>query len=397
MSNFVRLAAVVGLGVVALPGTASAQFAGSAGFRQGGYNYRFNHPFQPLVSPFLPPAQYAYQTAGFQRYQFNIPGPAGNVSFGFSRAYSYNYTYSGYGNPFRNNYVVPYTPAYMTSGYMTGGSVSNPAIDNNQRNFEAAQRQAAMMRNQLADPKTAIYDQWAYEKLGVVGLTGLGKEQPEALQKAIAGTSEAAITSGEALNHILTAAVALEGKGASGVSAFLAPNLLADIRFGGSAKADAVNVIRSAGKLDIPTPFDTDPLRVHAAALERDFAAVTAPVLLGKSADPQKLLAFEATLKKAEAAAGPLVRTLPFADAIAVRRFLNQLDAAAKSLKDPTAAGVVNPKWATEGANVADLVKHMTKFKLMFGASGVGNEEAYLALHKGLSAYLFVLGQGVKK
>jgi hypothetical protein len=59
--------------------------------------------------------------------------------------------------------------------------------------------------------------------------------------------------------------------------------------------------------------------------------------------------------------------------------------------------GFVNPKWGTEGANVADLVKHMTKFKLLFGPAALGNEEAYVAMHRGLAAYLFLLSQNGKK
>jgi hypothetical protein len=281
---------------------------------------------------------------------------------------------------------------------MTGGSVANPAIDNAQRTFEAAQRQAAAMRNQPANAKTAIYDQWAYEKLGALGLPGLAKgEQPEALEKALAGADESSVASGVALNHITVAIVALEGKGARGASAFLAPNLLSEVRFGGSPTADALNVIRSSGKLEIPAPFDTEPLRAHSGPLERDFAALTAPVLLGKSVEQAKLMKFEATLKQAQDAAAPLVRTLQFEDAIAVRKFLNQLDAAVKVLKDPSAVGFVNPKWDTEGTNVADLVKHMTKYKLLFGPAGTGNEDAYMALHRGLSGYLFVLSQSIKK
>ena len=387
MSRSVRFAAVLGVvGVVATATPASAQYLmGGSGFRQYGY---YNYPLTPLFVP--PTFSFGYS----QRYALSIPGPYGNTTFGVSRAYSY----SGTGYVPINPYSVPYVgPSY--GGYMTGGSVANPAIDNAQRNFERAQREATALRNSPAGAKTAIYDQWAYEKIGVQGLSALAKpgEQPEALQKALAAADESAVASGEALNHIVVAIVALEGKGAKGASAFLAPNLLGEIRFAGSPAADALNVIRASGQLDIPPAFDTESLRQHSGAIERDFAAVTAPVLLGKAVEQVKLIKFEATLKQAHDAAAPLVRTLPFEDAIAVRRFLNQLDAAVKVLKDPSANGFVNPKWGTEGTNVADFVKHMTKYKLLFGAAGVGDEEAYLALHRGLAAYLFLLGQNVKK
>jgi len=396
MSRSVRFGVILVLGVLgvaATPSAASAQFIGGAGFQRQGFGYQQFHPLAPLVNSILPQQTYMYRAAAFQQYQLSVPGATRPISLGFARAYSYNAAYTGYGNPFRPTYIIP--PTY--SGYMTGGSLANPAIDNAQRNFEAAQRQAAAMRHLPANAKTAIYDQWAYEKLGVQGLPALAKgDVPESLEKALAG-DEASLMSGVALNHITVAIVALEGKGAKGASAFLAPNLLSEVRFGGSPTADALNVIRSSGKLEIPAAFDTEPLRPLSGPLERDFAALTAPVLLGKQVEQAKLMKFEATLKQAQDAAAPLVRTLQFEDAIAVRKFLNQLDAAVKVLKDPSAAGFVNPKWDTEGTNVADLVKHMTKYKLLFGPAGTGNEDAYLALHRGLSGYLFVLSQSIKK
>ena len=74
--------------------------------------------------------------------------------------------------------------------------------------------------------KDAIYDQWAYEKLGVMGLPSLKDgDKPELLDKALAQTDEHELASGDALNHILVAIVAAENKGAKGPSAFLPPQL----------------------------------------------------------------------------------------------------------------------------------------------------------------------------
>jgi hypothetical protein len=40
---------------------------------------------------------------------------------------------------------------------------------------------------------------------------------------------------------------------------------------------------------------------------------------------------------------------------------------------------------------VADLVKYMTKHSIQFGPVPKGQEDAYLALHRGLAAYLLTL------
>jgi hypothetical protein len=116
----------------------------------------------------------------------------------------------------------------------------------------------------------------------------------------------------------------------------------------------------------------------------------------GKAPEPAKLAALEDGLKKMEAAAAPVIRDLSFQEAIAARRFLNQLAAAVRTLKAGGLTGLVNPAWATEGTSVANLVKHMTAYKIQFGPALEGNEPSYLALHRSLATYLFILSQPKK-
>lgn len=283
------------------------------------------------------------------------------------------------------------------SGYMSGG-LTNPALQAAVKaDFARAQRQAALQANPVA-ARHAIYDQWAYEKLGLAGgLPALktGEGNPEALNQALAATSEIEVASGETLNHILVAVVAAEKKGKA-ESAYLPPALLADIRFSGSPAADTVNLLRRAGKLEFPAAFDTPALAELRPALARDFAAASAPVLAGKPADPGKVAALDATVAKARKVLEPMVKNLEFEDAVAARRFLNELDATVTVLKGSGAAGLIDPRWPTEGTNVADLVKYMTKNRLLFGPVPKGEEDAYLALHRGLAAYLFLLNESQK-
>jgi hypothetical protein len=248
---------------------------------------------------------------------------------------------------------------------------------------------------QPAPARTQIYDQWAYEKLGLLGgLAGVRPdEHPEALQKALAATEEADVASGEALNHIVVAVVAAESRGAKGVSAHLPPNLLSEVRFTGGPTADAVNLLRSAGRLPFPASFDTPALNETRDTLERDFAAVATPLLAGKPAGTAQVNRLNATVRAAQDRLTVVLRDLSFEDATAARRFLNQVESAAKVLGGPNAPGLVNPKWSAAGANVAELVRFMTRNKLLFGPAPKGGEEAYLALHQGLAAYLFALNQ----
>jgi hypothetical protein len=264
-----------------------------------------------------------------------------------------------------------------------------------------AQNAAAKARRNQDEARDLIDAQWAYEKLGVTGkvaLTG-AQEQAEELQKALVVKDEAEIAAGTALNRILIAIVVAEGKGAKGVAAFLPPRLLDDLRFKGfkgEASADLLNLVRQSGRIPFPNNFPGASLAELQVKLEADFEAAITPLQNGKAVDPNKVNKLEASLKKLEAAAPPVIRTLAFDDAIAARRFLNQFDSAIKALRGANLSGLINPKWATDGISAADLVKHMTKYKLMFAQAPTGGEGSYITLHKAMATYLFVLTQAKK-
>lgn len=385
MSRF-ALAVLAGVGVAATAGPAAAQFYGAT---QGGYRP------PALPAGYGTPGNFSYlQTRrlvvaaplGFNLdLQKTVYGPAG---------------YWAVGRYYRPRYAAAYTPQLTVptySGYMSGG-VKNPAVDQAARDLARAQRQAQARVDPVA-ARTAIYDEYAYERLGANGLPALrpGADPTEALRQAVAAASEAEVASGEALNALLVAAVAADPKGAAKAeSVYLPPLVLGKLRFRGGA-ADAVNRLREAGRLDFPAAFDAPPLAGFKAAVEKEFAAAAAPALAGRAADPGKLAVLEGTVGKARAALEPAVQNMGFEEAVAARRFLNQLDATAKALRGPGSAGLVDPRWAGEGVATADLVRYMTRNKLLFApAAARGDEDAYLAAHRGLVAYLFTLSEAAK-
>lgn len=292
------------------------------------------------------------------------------------------------------------TPA-ASYGYMSGGSVRSDAIAAAQREATHALQQAALQGGSTARPgaaKDIISDLWVYEKLGLAPpAAGAAANPSEQLVKAIAAQDEADVASGEALNLVLAAVVTAESKGAKGPSAFLPPPVLKDIRFAGGPAGDALNLLRQAHNLPFPAAFNAPDLRDARDALARDFAAAAAPLLAGKPADAAKVTRLELAVRRAEDAAAPVVRTLPFDEAAAARRFLNHLAAAVAAMRGPSAVTLVDPSWPTAGASVADLVRHMARHKLLFAPAPRNGESAYLTLQKALVTYLFVLSQPQKK
>jgi len=356
-------------------------------------------------------------SAQFNRYRYLGPSPAYvypngsggygvGIPFNFSAntvygriSFPYIYPYnSGGGYAGGSPYVADYYPGSV-GGYMTGGSTSGYDSYASTPDILAAQQAAARtVRKNQDEAKDLIDAQWAYEKLGVTGQVAAksAKMQPEELQKALAVKDESEVASGEALNRVLVAIVVAEGKGAKGIGGFIPPQLLEDLRFSGGPNADLLNLVRQTGTIPFPTSFPGLTLQDLKLNLETDFAAAIAPLRNGKAVDPVKVARLEATLRKLEAAAPPVIRNLSFEDATEARRFLNQFSSAIVALKKQDVAGVINPRWATDGTSVSDLVKFMTKYKLMFASAPTGTEASYFSVHKTLATYLLILTQ-VKK
>ncbi len=377
MTRFTRLAA---LGVlVATPAAAPAQFFGG-GFGVGGL------PRPPLgggLTPRLPNVNFTARSA------FGLNTPFGSYMTRSGLYGPVGYYYFAQQGHSRGSYLYP-SPG---TGYITGG-IANPALAAAQADLARAQQAAGAVMS----AKGAVHEQWAYEKIGVPGVKGvkLGADTPEAVAKALATTDEREIATGEPLNHLLVAAASAEKKSGKVESAFLPPDLLADLVFTGP-KADAMNLLRRGGRLDFPAGFDAPALADARAALDREFAVVASPVLLGKAAEVSKAAKLEVAVAEARKALAPQIREMSFEDSAAARRFLTQLDAAARTFKAPGTAGLIDPAWRVEGANASGLVKHLSRHNLLFAPAVPGTEDRYVGTHRALATYLFALSEAQKK
>ena len=402
MTRIGRAAVLCGLAVAAAPAPARAQFGGGAGIPAVPQLGRLPTPGLRAL-PVFPtvngnPLNFSY-TNQFRLYAGTPLGGTGYLT----REFYGPAGLWGYNRYMANNYAAAaryYSPLYTptASAYMTGG-VKNAAVDASGQDFVRAQQMNAALRNMPAGARNAIYEQWAYEKLDAPGLAGLrpGAEAPPALAEAVAAPDPAAVASGEALNHVMVAAVAAEGKTPPRIeSAYVSPLVLSKVRFAGGPAADAANLLRQPSRSVFPAAFDDGPLADTRPALEKALAAAAAPVQLGKVPTPAQVTALEAAAGRARKELEPAVLDMGFEEAVAARRFLNRVDAAAKALKGSSAAGLVDPRWAAEGVSTADLVRHMTRHKLLFGPAPKGDEDAYLAVQRGLVGYLVGLTEAQK-
>jgi hypothetical protein len=384
MKRLLLVAVLGAAGLMLTPAMASAQFM------PYGINYQQRNIFVgPVNYPFMFTPRYITSTS----IQFRTPIPTlfGNTSVSLSRTLVTNRQPAGYG-------YVAYAASAGPYVYGQGGSYITASTNSRPNLALAQQKIIAQAQRDLSLPgaKSEISEQWNYEK-------GNNKEPmpdigplPDPIRIALAPTDSAQVMSGEVLNVLLKEIVRVEGTGARGPSAYIPPLLLDDVRFGGSPAGDLLNLARQAGTLEFPSAFDDPALAMFRDNLEKDFAAVAVAVQAGKSPESEKLLKLTGTFQKAQDAAAPVIKNLPFEEATAARRFLNSMANAIKALKTGASNGLIDPKWSAEGLTVTDLAKHMTKHKLQFGAAPRGGEEAYATMHRNLATYLFVLNQPKK-
>ena len=80
-------------------------------------------------------------------------------------------------------------------------------------------------------------------------------------------------------------------------------------------------------------------------------------------------------------------------DYIEAKRFLNDLDADLKALRDPNIANYATRRWSARGRDVAELVVNLTSQGLFFAPAAVADQPAYTSLHNAMIAYDARLGQ----
>lgn len=270
--------------------------------------------------------------------------------------------------PFTQN-----APTYVSGAYTL------PA----ESELERAQREASRVASSSTNsaPRAA----------SVVAVSGPGEVLPDTVRRVPADAVQ--ITSGEALNNVMKEITRAESKNAKyPPSGYIPPMLIKDVRFSGSPAADLLNFVRE-GALEFPAALDVPALASARSELAKEFAASAELVRAGKGPDAAGAIRIVAAAQRLEEAAAPVLKDLPPGAAADARQFLNRLNSSIKVLKSGYAYGLIDPNWALEGLTGAELVKHMTKYKLQFGPAPRGASESYETVLGNLSTYLFMLNQ----
>lgn len=263
-------------------------------------------------------------------------------------------------------------------------SASQPVLDRQKREIAAAQANASF-RAMTGEAQKQV-TKWVEEKGNDIGADPLTAVEPTLIHP-----TEDALVSGLTLNELAARIAALEAKGKRAKSGLCPPEFLEKIAFVGGPPADLLNLFHRSNKPAFP---DTFPEEANAEPLIEAYVSVAAALFAGKKANPGEAAKLREASTQLRAALESFASKANIAEAGKLLSFFNAMDSAAKFSTETDAAIVLNSKWASVGANVSDLVKHMAKLKVHFGRAAVGDELVYATLHRAMLAHYAALAQG---
>lgn len=358
-----------GVFVLASATPAHAQFPPAYGGWARGFMFQGVNRFQGN-----PYAQANLQWQTFSRVANSGVGFYGNA---------YLYQFTGFYRPASVRYPSVEPGTSLGSGFGGNGKVvaaQRAAIADAQRNAKW---------DKGATDNLPDFDKWLKDA-AASRATPTGK--PQVIDPVLVDPPEAAILSGEVLNHLAALIRDLEKAGKKGTPGLLAPELTSKIVFAGGPAADAANVFRTT-ELKFPEAMQDKAFADVRAELEKSFAAVAKDTREGKKTTPADVDRLLRAVAKASAAVRKVVADAPVGEACEVCEFLTELDTAARFLKTPKSTGVAGADWSAVGATVAEVVRHEVQFGIRFGPARPGDEAAYFTLHRGLLAYAAALSQ----
>lgn len=372
------LATILGVGLwVSTGGTASAQFM--PGFRPG---FMWMNPYNGM--------QFNYNSWQQSQWGMNWVNPYNGMrmSFGMQSAWwglPPGYPYPAYGYPAYGGYYNPYMGGGVGTYGSSSNSYANPFVREQLRVFKNAPVPNQEKGENAAAGNGANPD-LRNRPAGLV-LSGLNR--------ALIEPSDRDILSGKVLNELAVTIRGLESKGAKAESPLLPAELVSHVNYDGGPSANVIGLLRT-GKPAFPAALMAPEYDAVRADLDKAMTPVLDPIAAGKRPEAAAVDRLSAATKKAKDATAAKQKAMAAGEASELNRFFTTLDSLAKVGKDSGTAGLFPQRWASVGATVAELVRHMDKYKLTFAPASPGDEDVYYSLHRGLVGYYAALAQAKK-
>jgi hypothetical protein len=181
--------------------------------------------------------------------------------------------------------------------------------------------------------------------------------------------------------------IAQQGQGVRGADVPLNQNMLQSIQLTAGDTRGAVGLLKDKCRLQWPPPLQREVFKEARASLERRLQDAVRTVRAGKQPHANSLDDLHADCKKLDDTLDAHARTLSPGEHIEAKRYLKLVGKAVTALKDRNVSKYFDGTWKVKSKDVSELVQFMADQGLWFAAALPGDESAYLALYRALSAF----------
>jgi hypothetical protein len=315
----------------------------------------------------------------------NVPGP--NVSAITSTPVQVGFQPPALAVPYYGTGAyLPYYNPY--GGYLSGAADIQRAIGESM----ISEQQAGVVREQKKqaqiDTRRKNFDEWLYERDRTPTVEdNRERARIEQIRRTRNDPPTNEIVSGIALNTLLTATLQAEVQRGPGPTIPLDPDVVQHLNVTSGATPGSIGLLKDGGKLKWPLPLTRAPYEADRARVN-ELAPLAYKQAASGEVQPDVLQGMIDSANNLNNLISQNVADLTPKEYSQGKTFVRELKETIAALQDPGVANYITRKWAPRGNTVGELVNEMNRQGLKFAPAVGGDEPAYVAVYRGMVAYL---------
>jgi hypothetical protein len=278
--------------------------------------------------------------------------------------------------------VYPYAGR---GGYLAGSSQVIDAYGQLGIQQEQARLQREQVEQAKLDTRKKAFDQRMYEKANTPSWTEEQlKIDATIVRRVMLKPTEVEIKTGKAANIILPYLQQLANQGIDGPPVPLNQGQLRQINVKTSSADGSVGILKGGAPLDWPLVLQGPNQKKLDELLPQTISGVVNGTLT-----PKQMREVTNTVSdlKDELKKKFYKEEIDGGEYLTGKRFMESLEEAVNTLRQPNAAKLLSGTFAAKGRTVEELVRNMTQQGLLFAAGAPGTEPAYRSLHSAMVSY----------
>jgi hypothetical protein len=257
---------------------------------------------------------------------------------------------------------------------------------------QISEQQAGIVREQKKqaeiDTRRKNFDEWLYERDKTpTSEDNRERARIEQVRRSRNDPPINEIWNGMALNTLLTATLQADTQRGPGPSIPLDPDSVHHINVTSGATSGSVGMLRDGGKLKWPLPLTRAPYEADRARVT-ELAPLAYKQASSGQVQPDVLQGLTDSANSLNDLISRHVADLTPKEYSQGKSFVRELNGTIAALQDPSVSNYITRKWAPRGNTVGELVNEMNRQGLKFAPAVAGDEAAYMAVYRGMVAYL---------